>query len=113
MKIFGGYNQLYMIVIAIIGNVIGSCLSYFFGYIVRGVKQHINNYADSEKLVNFAVVANKYLIYLSVFSFLSIWGVVLVCAAGFFRVSFGRFVLCVLVGRLLKTPVLFTTPFNS
>ncbi len=100
MKIFGSYNQLYMVIIAISGNVIGSCLSYFFGYGVREIKQRIKNYADSEKLVNFAVVANKYLIYLCAFSFLSIWGVILVCAAGFFKVSFARFILCVLVGRL-------------
>ena len=30
MKIFGYYNLLYMILISIVGNVIGSCLSYFF-----------------------------------------------------------------------------------
>ena len=100
MKIFGYYNLLYMILISIVGNVIGSCLSYFFGYIVRGIKRRTNSYADSEKLVSLAVVVNKYFIYLSVLSFISIWGVILVCAAGFFRVSFGRFVLCVLVGRI-------------
>jgi membrane protein YqaA with SNARE-associated domain len=111
MKIFGCYNTLYMTLIAIVGNVIGSCFSYFFGYIIRGIKNHTKNYADSEKLLNLAKVADKYLVYLSIFSFLSIWGVILVCAAGFFRVSFSKFLLCVLLGRIgyYVIPILFSS----
>lgn len=101
MKVFGYYNQALVIIIAILGNVVGSCLSYFFGYVVRWLKQHINNYADSKKLLNLASVANKHLAFLGIFSFLSIWGVLLVCVAGFLRVSFARFMLYVLAGRMI------------
>lgn len=101
MKVFGYYNQALVILIAVLGNVVGSCLSYFSGYAVRWLKQHVNNYADSTKLLNLASVANKHLAFLGFFSFISIWGVLLVCAAGFFRVSFVRFMLYVLVGRVV------------
>jgi membrane protein YqaA with SNARE-associated domain len=100
MKVFGYYNQALVVLIAILGNIVGSSVSYFFGYAVRSLKQHVNNYADSTKLLNLASVANKHLAFLGIFSFFSIWGVLLVCVAGFFRVSFVRFMLYVLVGRV-------------
>ena len=101
MKLFGSYNLLYMVVIAVIGNVIGSCLNYIFGYIAHEAKRQTKRYQDSQKLKDLASFANKYLIYLAIFSFVPIWGVIITLAAGFLCLSVRRFMLLVLVGRVL------------
>ena len=101
MDVFGYYNKFYMIIIAVIGNTIGAGLNYLFGYILREIKRHYKHLADSEKLENLDKVANKYLIYLSIFSFLPIWGVIITTVGGFFRVSFKKGIFLVLAGRVV------------
>lgn len=101
MKIFGYYNSLYMSIIAITGNLIGSCLNYLFGFLLRTAKARTSRFPDSDRLINLSRFANKYLIYLAMFSFLSIWGVVITTAAGFLRVNFKYYAIFVIMGRIL------------
>ena len=99
MTIFGGYNYFYMVAIAIVGSVIGASLNYLLGRILRSVKKNIKYYADSDKLIALSQYANSRLILLSLFSFLTLFGVIITTAAGFLNVSFKRFILLVTIGR--------------
>ncbi len=100
MSVFGYCDQLYMIIIAIVGNAIGSGLNYSFGYILREVKKRCNSLADTEKLRSLAQVVDQYLIYLNIFSFLPIWGVIITSAGGFFQISLKKMIFIVLLGRI-------------
>jgi membrane protein YqaA with SNARE-associated domain len=100
MNVFGYYNKFYMVIIAVVGNCLGACLNYSLGYLLREVKQHIKNYTDSNKLINLATFSSKYLIYLNIFSFVPICGVIFTTASGFLQISFKRTMLLVILGRL-------------
>lgn len=100
MKVSGYYNLTIMIAIAILGNIIGSALNYSLGYIVREAKRLNINWQDTEKLENLSRVVDKYLIYLNLFSYLPIIGVIFTGCSGFFRVSFRKYLLINLASRI-------------
>ena len=100
MNVFGGFNKLYMISLAIIGNSVGGSLNYILGKALRSVKQKVKNYSDSPKLIKLSQYANSKLFLLSVFSFATLFGVIFTIAAGFLNVKYKRFLLAVIAGRI-------------
>lgn len=99
MQVFGGYNHALMIIISVIGSGIGSSINYLLGKVLHSVKQKVDHYKDSEKFIALAGYANKRLFVLCIFSFLTLFGVVITTAAGLLSISYKRFVLLVLAGQ--------------
>lgn len=101
MQAFGNYNNALMLALAISGSLIGSLINYGLGCFIRWVKNKFVKFADTEKLVNLSKVAEKYLVYLCIFSFLPLWGVVLTVAAGFLQVRLLKFLVVILASKVL------------
>jgi membrane protein YqaA with SNARE-associated domain len=100
MTVFGGFNKLYIIIVAIVGNSIGSSLNYILGKVLRNVKQKTKKYSDSPKLKKLSHYANSKLFLLAIFSFASLFGVIITIAAGFLNVNYRKFLFAVIVGRI-------------
>ncbi len=100
MLVFGGYNKFCMILIGIIGSAAGASLNYLLGVALRSIKQRVESFKDSQRLIALSNFANRRLVGLLLFSFVPVSGVIATTAAGFLRISYTRFVLVFLVGRL-------------
>ncbi len=101
MLVFKNFNQTYMFIIAVCGNTIGSSINYILGKAMRSIKQKSPQYADSKKLVNLASYADSKLFWLAAFSSLTLFGVVITTAAGFLNISYRKFLLAVVIGRVV------------
>ena len=100
MKIFGGYQEMIITAIAIAGNLIGSSCNYLLGRVMNHVKKTTSNSKDSKKFIALKAMANKKLFAFAIFSFIPLFGTAITLAAGFLKISYSRFLLAVLVGRV-------------
>lgn len=101
MKIVGTYNKYWMFFVAIFGDLTGSSCNYVLGKIFKYVKHNVADSGDSKKLKSLQVLANSKLFILVIFSFIPLVGVLLTSLCGFLKVSYWRFSLAVVFGRVL------------
>ena len=101
MNVFNIFRYEVILVVAVIGNSIGSSLNYVLGRMLNCVKKNIDKSEGSEKFISLKKFANKRLFLLGFFSFVPLFGVVLTLAAGFLRISYLRFIPIVILGRLV------------
>ena len=100
MRMVGGYNVTLMIFVAIIGDVLGSSCNYAFGHILNYVKTNIADSKPSIKFLALKKMANDRLFILVALSFIPLFGIIITTLAGFLRVSYSRFFIALLVGRV-------------
>lgn len=101
MQSFGGFNEILMLVLSVLGNTIGSSLNFVLGRILHYVKKNVEKSEGSQKFIELKEFSNKRLFFLSFFSFVPLFGVVLTLAAGFLKISYYRFVMPVIIGRVV------------
>lgn len=101
MREIGTYDKYLIFFVAILGDFIGSSCNYGFGKILKYVKHNVAHSNDSKKFLSLQAHANSKLFLLVIFSFVPLIGVVLTSLCGFFRVSYWKFSLTVIFGRVL------------
>lgn len=101
MKVFGGFDSSVVFSLAVAGNIVGSSLNYVLGRTMNYVKKNVEKSDGSKKFVALKSFANKKLFVLAFFSFVPLIGVVITLVAGFLRISYLRFILFVVLGRVL------------
>lgn len=99
MLIFGGYNLSLMVVIAVAGSAVGVTFNYLFGLILNSVKKKA--YGESEKYSRLRQFSAKWLVYLSFFSFLPLFGVVITTFLGLMRVNYKKYLVAAILGSLI------------
>ena len=101
MKIFGYYNQNYMLSISIIGLTIGSTINYGIGILLHYLKQNIGSHQDSLRFKHLMTFINNKLFWIPVLSFLPLLGVIITISSGFFRVRLSIFLVANFLGHAL------------
>jgi membrane protein YqaA with SNARE-associated domain len=101
MRIVEGYNITLMLPLAIFGEVAGGSCNYLFGRLLNYVKHSIMNSDDSKKFLALKNIANEKLFILVGFAFIPLVGVLITSTAGFLKVSYSRFLIVFLFGRVL------------
>ncbi len=97
MLIFGNYNLPLMFGISIVGSVIGASLNYLLGMVLITVKKtKFGNSVKFERLMKFS---QKKLYWLSFFSFVPVFGILLTTCSGLMKISYKRFFAYTLLGR--------------
>ena len=99
------YDPLTCILVATIGNSLGGLTNYFLGLL--GNPKWLKRIGiTEEKILSFEVRVQKYGYWLAFFSWVPFIGDPMTMALGFFRVSFWRVALLVILGKFLRYLVL-------
>ena len=101
MRIIGGYNMTLMLPLAILGETLAGSCNYLLGRIMNCVKQSVPGGEDSKKFTNLKRAANEKLFVLVFFAFLPLVGVLITSTAGFLKVSYLRFIIVFIIGRVI------------
>lgn len=107
-----GFNSVPVIIVATIGNVLGSAINYLIGYWGSSDKVINRLKINKEKLHSWEEKFAKWGMYLGLIAWVPIIGDPMVIALGFLRVpSFGLFVM-ITIGKLMRYIVLTTIYFS-
>jgi len=107
MMEMGGYHNLTLLFIALLGDVLGGISNYFIGYIISYVQHNIRDKKPSAKLKSLTSYVQKKLFLLALFSFVPLVGVLLTTSSGFFRVNLKKFIPVLALGRVVYYLFLF------
>lgn len=99
MLIFGEYNFPLMVIITILGNIAGITLNYGLGRLLNKVKKE--KFGESAKYSRLRDFAQKKLFFLSFFSFIPLFGVLITTFLGLMKVNYLRYIIFAAIGRLL------------
>ncbi|MEQ9115440.1 MAG: VTT domain-containing protein [Rickettsiales bacterium] len=99
MYIFDGYNKYLMLLVAVLGSLFGLSINYLLGVAFGTVKK--KKLGESIKYSRLRSFTQNKLFFISFFSFVPLLGVLATTFSGLMRVSFSRFFIAALLGRLL------------
>jgi len=100
--VLGKLNNELLLIFTSLGNILGSCVNYFFGlYIIKFKTKSWFPFKDNQisKATNWF---NRFGVYSLFFAFLPILGDPLTLIAGIFKVSFKKFIILVSLGKILR-----------
>ncbi|HIH43839.1 MAG TPA: DedA family protein [Candidatus Methanoperedenaceae archaeon] len=95
------FNPVLVVLVATVGNYLGSCTTYYIGSVGRGaLKRYLK--PDDSKLGNAEASFKRYGSPVLFFSWLPVIGDAFVMAAGLMKLDFLRFSLLVFTGKFLR-----------
>lgn len=97
-----GYNLLLVVGIAVTGSYLGSCTTYFLGYLGREkiIKKRMNG--EEKKIDKYHQIFERYGAPVLLFSWVPIAGDIFVALAGVVEMNFWKFSLYAITGKILR-----------
>ncbi|AFC74805.1 putative membrane protein [Rickettsia parkeri str. Tate's Hell] len=91
MKMFGGYNSLIMLLVAICASLSGNAINYLFGKIVLNIFYASKNTQNILRHKNLTKLYYKYEIFIIFLMAFAFWGSFISLFSGFFKTKFLKF----------------------
>lgn len=98
----GGYSLFFIIFIAAAGSYLGSCTTYYLGYLSREkiLKKRLEG--KEEKMVKYNKIFAKYGAPVLLFSWVPVAGDIFVGIAGIFEINFWIFSFYAILGKIIR-----------
>ena len=101
MVYFGGYNNFYMVVFALVASILGLSVNFLAGRLIYLSRVKANLSSSEEKKIQKAVaISQKYGVWLLLFTYHGIFGSLISILAGLFNISVRNFLILTLAGRV-------------
>lgn len=91
MKMFGGYNSLIMLLVAVCASLSGHTVNYIFGRIVLNIFYASRNEQNILRHKNLTKLYYKYEIFILFLTAFPFWGCFISLFSGFFKTNFLKF----------------------